>query len=83
MTKDMMKEARMAVEALEAEGFVLMTGREGTSFYIQDPDAPAALDENGLDIRERFNIRRRDDVAFRSAVKSFMLAERPFGAASS
>lgn len=75
----MLKAACQAVEALEAEGFVLMASKEGTSFYIQDPDEPAALDANGHDVRDRFRMRLEADQAFRAAVKTFILAERPYG----
>lgn len=81
MTEDqMMEEARHVIEAVEAEGFVLMGSKEGTSFYLQEPDVPAELDENGNDVRSRLVMRMQAETAFRAAVKAFILAERPYGA---
>ncbi len=81
MTNDNMEAARMAIEALEAEGFVLMASKSGTSFLLQSPDTPARLDENGRDVRSRFILRLETDQQFRAAVKDFILTERPYGAA--
>ena len=82
MTDDAMTtEARRAVEALEAEGFLLMTGPEGTSFYVQEPEGAVAVDAEGHDVRDRFVLRRQQDPAFRAAVTAFLKAERPFGGA--
>jgi predicted RNA binding protein YcfA (HicA-like mRNA interferase family) len=77
----MMMEARHAIEALEAEGFVLMAAPEGTSFYVQEPEGEVTVDANGHDVRERFHLRLQADPAFRAAVKTFILAERPYGSA--
>ncbi len=74
-----MTEARHMIEALEAEGFVLMAGSEGTSFYIQEPEGAVTVDVNGHDVRERFHVRLQADPAFRAAVKALILAERPYG----
>lgn len=82
MIENQMTAAREAIEALEAEGFMLMASKEGTSFYLQEPDVPAPLDENGEDVRSRFVLRLQSDPAFRAAVKAFILAERPYGAAT-
>lgn len=72
-------EARHAIEALEAEGFVLMAGPEGTSFYIQEPEGEVRVDANGHDVRDRFHLRLKAEPAFRAAVKVFILTERPYG----
>ncbi len=76
-----MTEARHAIESLEAEGFVVMAGPAGTSFYIQEPEGEVTVDANGHDLRERFHVRLQADPAFRAAVKALILAERPYGAA--
>lgn len=75
----MAKAARAAIEALEADGFVVMASREGTSFYIQDPEQPAPQDGNGEDVRDRFVRRLQADQVFRAAIKEFILTERPYG----
>jgi hypothetical protein len=81
VNEETMVEARYAIEALEAEGFVLMAAPEGTSFYIQEPEGAVKVDVNGHDVRERFRIRLKAEPAFRAAVKVFILTERPYGAA--
>ncbi len=76
-----MTEARHTIEALEAEGFVLMAGPAGTSFFIQEPEGAVTVDADGHDVRDRFRLRLKADAVFRAAVKAFILAERPYGAA--
>ena len=78
---DVNEAARVAIEALEAEGFLIMASQSGTSFLLQSPDTPSPLDKNGNDVRSRFILRLEADQEFRAAVKAFILAERPYGGA--
>lgn len=81
VNEETVTEARHAIEALEAEGSVVMAGPAGISFYIQEPEGEVTVDANGHDVRERFHLLLQADPAFRAAVKAFILAERPYGAA--
>lgn len=78
-TMDMMETARIAIESFEAEGFLIMASKSGTSFLLQSPETSAPLDESGHDARSRFISRLEADREFRAAVKAFILAERPYG----
>lgn len=80
---DMMETARTAIESLEAEGFLIMASKSGTSFLLQSPETSAPLDESGNDARSRFILRLEADLEFRAAVKAFILAERPYGGSMS
>jgi hypothetical protein len=65
-------DARHVLDAVRADGFVIVAGHEPGTMFIGEPEHALALDAHGFDRRMHLIARMRAEPSFRAAVREIL-----------